>query len=88
MNWEERLIELFDDPLLANVYPLPPQITSDDRLSESFLKIIEWVEVNGKEPLEDSEEFNGRRLYRRLRNIRSDDEKRNYLKPLDKYNLL
>ena len=88
MNWEERLIELFDDPLLANVYPLPQQITSDDRLSESFLEIIEWVEKTGKEPLGNPDDFNERILYRRLKNIRNDDEKRIYLKPLDKYNLL
>lgn len=88
MNWEERLIELFDDPLLANVYPLPPQVTSDDRLSESFLEIIEWIAKSGKEPLDNPEDFKERILYRRLRNIRSDVEKRNYLKPLDKYNLL
>ena len=88
MNWEERLIELFDDPLLANVYPLPPLITSDDRLSESFLEIIEWVEESSKEPLNNPDDFNERILYRRLKNIRSDNEKRLYLKPLDSYNLL
>lgn len=88
MNWDDILKDLFDDPLLANVYPLPPSITSDDRLSESFFKIIEWVEESGEEPFDNPEDFNERILYRRLKNIRSDDEKRIYLKPLDRCNLL
>ena len=88
MNWENNLIELFDDPLLANIYPLPPRITSDDRLSQSFLKIIDWMVENGREPNENPEDFKERILFRRLENIRSDEEKRLYLKPLDSYNLL
>lgn len=27
MDWEKELIALFDDPLLADVRPLPPRIT-------------------------------------------------------------
>lgn len=88
MNWEKRLIKLFDDPLLDNVYPLQPPITSYDLLSDSFLKIIEWIEENEREPFDNPDDFKERRVYRRLKNIRCDDEKRIYLKPLDKYNLL
>ena len=88
MNWEIELINLFEDQLLADVRPLPPLVTSDDRLSESFLEIIAWVNGSGREPLDSSEDFNERILFRRLKNLRADDEKRLYLKHLDNYNLL
>lgn len=88
MNWENELIDLFDDQLLADVRPLPPLVTSDDRLSESFLEISAWIVDNGREPLDNSEDFNERILFRRLKNLRADDEKRLYLKHLDINNLL
>lgn len=88
MNWENELINLFEDPLLADVRPLPPRVTSDDLLSESFIEIINWIEENGREPLNESEDFNERSLFRRLKNLRSDDEKRLYLMPLDRLGLL
>ena len=88
MNWENELINLFEDPLLADVRPLPPRVTSDDRLSESFLEIVAWMDDSGREPLDSSEDFNERILFRRLKNLRSDEEKRLYLKHLDIYNLL
>lgn len=46
MDWEKELISLFDDPLLADVRPLPPPITADDHLSNSFLEIVSWVTEN------------------------------------------
>ncbi|HKM45883.1 MAG TPA: hypothetical protein VJY12_10560 [Dysgonamonadaceae bacterium] len=88
MNWENELINLFEDPLLADVRPLAPLVTSDDRLSESFLELTTWVEDKGREPLDNSEEFNERILFRRLKNLRADDEKRLYLMPLDRLGLL
>ena len=88
MNWEIELINLFEDPLLADVRPLPPLVTSDDRLSESFIEIVDWIAESGREPLNESEDFNERSLFRRLDNLRSDYEKRLYLKPLDSYDLL
>jgi len=88
MNWEEELIALFDDPLLADVRPLPPRITSDDRLTASFLEITAWVAENGRELMDDSGDFKERILYRRLKSIREDEEKRSYLQHLDSQNLL
>jgi hypothetical protein len=88
MNWEKELIELFNDPLLSDVYPLPPKITSDDRLVESFIQINQWVEVEKRMPTENNDNFNERILFRRLKNLRNDEEKKCYLKDFDIYSLL
>ena len=88
MNWENNLIELFNDPLLDNVYPLPPRLTPNDHLSTSFLEILDWVEENGREPFNNAKDFKERSLMSRLHGIRNNDEKRIYLKPLDRCNLL
>lgn len=88
MNWEKELIELFDDPLLADVRPLPPRATADDRLTASFLEINSWMVENGRVPLENSDDFRERMLYRRLKSLREDEEKCLYLKELDENNLL
>lgn len=88
MSWSEDLIELFNDPILAEVKPFAPRITSDDRLVESFLEIGEWVTANGFEPKEEGADFNERKLYKRLLSIRVDEEKCAFLKSYDTAQLL
>lgn len=88
MNWSQTLIELFNDPILAEVKPFAPKITSDDRLVEKFIEINEWVLANGGNPQEDSSDFNERKFFRRLMSFRSDEEKREFLLPYDTLKLL
>jgi hypothetical protein len=88
MSWTEDLIELFNDPILADVRPFTPRITSDDRLVESFLEICDWVLANGSEPKEEGADFNERKLHKRLLSIRSDEEKAAFLIEYDTANLL
>ena len=88
MNWDEELIKLFDDPILADVHPLPPKITSNDRLVQSFIEINEWVEKYGSFPTDNSENFQERILFRRLKNLQNDEEKKLYLKDFDIHNIL
>lgn len=88
MNWSEDLVSLFDDPLLANVRPFPPRITSDDRLVESFLEVVEWVKVNEKSPQEENVDFTERKLHRRLLSIKADEDKKAFLQVYDTLNLL
>lgn len=88
MNWEKELITLFDDPLLSDVRPLPPKITADDRLTQSFLEIKHWVELNKREPSEEATDIKEKLLYRRLQNLRTDKGKKSYLKEYDQYYLL
>lgn len=88
MDWEKELIALFDNPLLADVRPLPPRITSDDRLSESFLEIVTWISENEREPLDNPDDFKERILFRRLKYLRADDEKKLFLNQIDILGLL
>ena len=88
MSWTEDLIELFNDPILAEIRPYAPRITGDDRLVESFLEICEWVSANGIEPKEEGSDFNERKLYKRLLSIRTDEEKTSFLKTYDTAQLL
>ena len=88
MSWSQDLLAMFDDPLLADVRPFPPRITSDDRLVESFLETIEWVRINKKTPEEKSVDFTERKLHRRLLSIKADDDKKAFLQVYDTMNLL
>lgn len=87
MSWSEDLLELFNDPILAEVKPFTERVTSDDRLVESFEEICNWVLSNGFEPREEGTDFSERRLYRRLLSIRTDEERSAFLKTYDTANL-
>lgn len=88
MSWSEDLLELFNDPILAEVKPFTERVTSDDRLVESFVEICDWVSANGCEPKEEGTDFSERKLYRRLLSIRTDEERCAFLKTYDTANLL
>lgn len=45
MDWPEELLEIFDDPLLADVRPKPKAPTPDDRLAQ---KIARSQQVGGR----------------------------------------
>ena len=80
---------LNDDPLglLDGVKPKNPIITNDDRLVASFEEINEFYEKNGYEP-QKSSDMHERRLHARLKGIREDSKKVEFLKKYDRYNLL
>jgi len=50
MDWPKELLEIFDDPLLADVRPKPKAPTPDDRLAQKLLEINKWVAGHGSEP--------------------------------------
>ena len=51
MDWPEELLEIFDDPLLADVRPKPKVPTPDDRLAQKLLEVNKWVaEHDGLRP--------------------------------------
>lgn len=53
MDWPKELLEIFDDPLLADVRPKPKAPTPDDRLAQKLLEINKWVTEHGSEPTAD-----------------------------------
>ena len=77
MNWEDRLIKLFDDSLLDDVRPESPPITAND-----------WSDINRREPINNPDDFRERSMLSRLDGLRNNEEKRSFLKHLDRYNLL
>lgn len=50
MEWPEELLEIFEDPLLADVRPKPIAPTPDDRMAQKLLEVNKWVKEHGKEP--------------------------------------
>ena len=50
MDWPKELLEIFDDPLLADVRPKPKAPTPDDRMAQKLLEVNRWVAEHGSEP--------------------------------------
>jgi hypothetical protein len=50
MEWPVELLELFDDPILANVRPKAAAPTASDRMVAKLYDLTEWVEANGRLP--------------------------------------
>jgi hypothetical protein len=88
-NYEKKIEEIINsDPHgLLNIKPVSKSITSDQRLEESFLEIVNFYKVNGKEPQEVNE-INERKLAIRLKELKKNPEKIKLLKNLDTENLL
>lgn len=53
MDWPKELLEIFDDPLLADVRPKPKAPTPDDRMAQKLLKVNAWFAEHGREPQAD-----------------------------------
>lgn len=87
-NWKERFISIFNDELLADVRPIPKEITADDRLVESINELLEWIGNNGRIPQSNTEDFTEKKMERRLKGILDNEDKRNFLESLDIENLL
>jgi hypothetical protein len=84
MEWPEDLLELFEDPMLADVKPAAPRLTANDRLVQSLHEVSEWVRSNGRLPNQQGD-FNEKRLFRTLQALRKNAEE---LKPYDHLNIL
>ena len=50
MEWPVELLELFNDPILANVRPKAAAPTTSDRMVAKLYELTEWVEINGRLP--------------------------------------
>lgn len=50
MDWPKELLEIFEDPLLADVRPKPKAPTSDDRMAQKLIEVNKWVAEHGSEP--------------------------------------
>jgi hypothetical protein len=86
----ENLQAIFDaDDLGLLEAPRKSHIAAPrDRLEQSFLEIVEFVEKQGREPSASTTEVSERTLGARLEGIRMDPEKVEALAALDKWGLL
>ena len=88
---DKILDEIFsNDPFgLLNVKPKTPNIkTADERLSNSFEEINEFIAKNEREPEPNSSNISEYQLYSRLKNLRENEDNMLALEPQDKYGLL
>jgi hypothetical protein len=88
---DKILDEIFsNDPLgLLNVKPKNSNIkTADERLSNSFEEINDFISKNEREPAPNPTNPTEYQLYSRLKNLREDEDKMLALEPQDTYGLL
>lgn len=69
MEWPKELLDIFNDPLLADVHPKSPAPTPDDHMAEKLQEINKWVKANGREPKNDGD-INEKRMARALTALR------------------
>ena len=88
-NYEKKIQELINnDPHgLLEIKSTSKSITSDQRLEESFLEIVNFYKAHRKEP-QEGDEINERKLAIRLKELKKNPEKIKLLKNLDTENLL
>ncbi len=79
-----------NDPLgLLNVKPKTSNVkTADERLSNSFEEINDFISKNEREPAPNPSNISEYQLYSRLKSLREDEDKMLALEPQDTYGLL
>lgn len=85
MDWPEDLLEIFDDPLFADVR-LNQTPTPDDRMAQKLLEVNKWFEANGHEPMAAGGSFQEKLLARSLKALR--EQANDSLRQYDEYHLL
>lgn len=86
MEWPVELLELFKDPLLADVRPKAKAPSADDRLANKLLEVTEWVERNGHEPMRDAANFEEKKMFAALVGLRKQCSE--HLRAFDRLDLL
>lgn len=86
-DWDAELQDILSEPFFDDVKPVRRQTTSHDRLVNSFLEVLDFVEAEGREPSEDGP-LEEQKLFRTLRSIRSDETKRRICQSVDDAGLL
>lgn len=86
-DWDAELQDILSEPFFDDVKPVRRQTTSRDRLVNSFLEVLDFVEAEGREPSENGP-LEEQKLFRTLRSIRSDETKFRICKSVDDAGLL
>ena len=88
MEWPKELLDIFDDPLLADVRPKPKTPTPDDRMAQKLLKVNEWFAEHGQEPQMSGEGLQEELLAKSLEVLRDKAKTNAGLLQYDEYHLL
>ena len=89
MDWPEDLLQIFADPLFANVHPRAPKATEDDVVRIGFKELCQWSALHcGLAPKMDKRNRAEWLLARRLQGIIDDDRRREMLRADDTYRRL
>ena len=86
-DWDAELQDILSDPFFDDVKPVRRQTTSHDRLVNSFLEVLDFVEAEGREPSENGP-LEEQKLFRTLRSIRADETKLRICQSVDDAGLL
>lgn len=84
MDWPQELLDIFDDPLLADVKPKPQPMTANDRKVQKLQEVSAWIVENGREP-QSNGNMAEKMLCRALAALRKEKES---LEPYDTNNIL
>lgn len=84
MDWPQELLDIFADPLLADVKPKPQPLTANDRKVQKLQEVAEWIVENGREPHSNGS-LAEKMLCRSLAALRREKE---LLEPYDTNNIL
>ena len=87
-DWDAELHDILSEPFFDDVKPIKRQSTSSDRLVNSFIEVLNFVEAEGREPSENAETLEELKLFRTLRSIRADETKRRICRSADTIGLL
>lgn len=87
-DWDAELHDILSEPFFDDVKPVKRHTTSSDRLVNSFIEVLDFVETEGREPSENAETIEELKLFRTLRSIRADATKRRICQSADTIGLL
>ena len=85
MEWPKELLDIFDDPLLADVRPKPKSPTADDRMAQKLVEVNKWMAEHGCEPTMTGD-WKEKRLAVSLKSLRA--KANDSLRQYDEYHLL
>ena len=88
IDWDAEIQEILSEPFFDDVKPIRRRTTSSDRLVNSFLEVLDFVNAEGREPSENAETLEELKLFRTLRSIRADESKRRVCQSADTIGLL
>lgn len=89
MEWPEDLVQIFADPLFANVHPKAPKQTPEQVVREGFRAIVAWSRDHShRAPRMNKEHRDEWLLAKRLKGIIEDDARREMLRKEDEYKLM